>query len=186
MTRTTEQQSPATRTGLDGVRRFTESCGLGRPQTRQASSCKGWPPRPDSFKRWLDGALTGARAMPGAAVAAGPERDATASACLTELLPISPDSSPPHPLGSFSRRMGGSDHPFPVQRHCSHVTAQEAGVNAEKVNRYACCVASYSAWNLVGCAPANPGTSGIGKSNDCFRISIALESIGSMKIGLPL
>jgi hypothetical protein len=30
MTKTTEQQSPAISTGLDGERRFTESCGAKR------------------------------------------------------------------------------------------------------------------------------------------------------------
>src|SRR5512146_1737541 len=92
----------------------------------------------------------------------------------------------PHiPLAVLPREGGGA---ISVPRPASlpHVTAQLAGVNAENVNRYVCCVASYSAWNLVGCGPASPGTSGIGKSNDCFRISIALESIGSMKIGFPL
>jgi hypothetical protein len=58
--------------------------------------------------------------------------------------------------------------------------------NAEKINRYACPAASYSAWNLVGCGPARPGTSGIGRSNDAFFISIAFATIGSMKIGFPL
>ncbi len=80
----------------------------------------------------------------------------------------------------------GSDDPFPVEPHFPLVTAQAAGLNPEKMNRYAECEASYSAWNLVACPPASPGTSGIGKSNHFFSISIALVTIGSMNTGLPL
>jgi hypothetical protein len=61
-----------------------------------------------------------------------------------------------------------------------------AATKPDSVNRYTCCVASYSAWNFVGRGPFSPGTFGSGRSNDAFFISIAFEIIGSMKMGVPL
>ena len=45
----------------------------------------------------------------------------------------------------------------------------------EKISRYSCFCASYSAWNFDACAPFWPGTGDIGRSKDSFFISVAFE-----------
>ena len=67
-----------------------------------------------------------------------------------------------------------------------HSTSQMPAEKPEKISRYSCFCASYSAWNFDACAPVQPGTAGIVRSKDSFFISSAFEIMGSKKIGLPM
>lgn len=109
--------------------------------------------------------------------------------CATPLGVMARAATAPAPTGrsgNMSRRIrggsGGTCRQVVGGRRLQRLYAP--GTNAENVKRYAFCAASYSARNLVGCAP-RPGTLGIARSKDFFSISIAFVTIGSMKIGLP-
>src|SRR5262245_43706892 len=79
--------------------------------------------------------------------------------------------------------------PLPIPHSTSVVfnatVATQVVVKLLNTNLYEFVAASYSARNVVGCAPVSPGTVGTGSSNDFFSSNIAFEIIGSMKIGLP-